>query len=322
MNIHIIGAGSLGLLFGGRLAASGAKVTFWCHSRKQAELLGAEGIVIERPEGSLEVLPSDFEAKSVEEWFGESGPAEEDAIFLMVKQGAVAEVAEEMLVPYRQQSRRLLCFQNGTGHMELLKELLPEWTLYAAVTTEGAKRTGAGKVTHAGSGTTWIGQAEEGTRRTKPSDYGAENTAFACEVTGLLERAGFQAFLSKELNILIYRKLLINAVINPLTALWRIPNGELLEGERRISLMKELYEEGTAVYDACGIAREEDLWEQILKVCRATSANTSSMLKDVLEGRPTEIASINGSIVRLGEQTGVDTPLHRTVWKLVEGIRI
>lgn len=309
------------MLFGGRLAASGAKVTFWCRSRKQAESLGTDGVVIERPEGSFGVLPGDFAAKSVEEWFGQDGPAEEDAIFLMVKQGAVAGVAEELLAPYRQEKRRLLCFQNGTGHIELLKELLPAWTVYAAVTTEGAKCTGDGRVTHAGSGTTWIGQAEEGTGQQKPSDYGTEDAVFGHEVIGLLERAGFQAFLSKELNVLIYRKLLINAIINPLTALWRIPNGELLEGEWRMALMKELYEEGAAVYDACGITRDDNLWEQILEVCRATSANTSSMLKDVLEGRPTEIASINGSIVRLGEQSGVNTPLHRMVWKLVEGIR-
>ncbi|MNC52863.1 2-dehydropantoate 2-reductase [compost metagenome] len=121
---------------------------------------------------------------------------------------------------------------------------------------------------------------------------------------------------------MIYRKLLFNAVINPLTAIWRIQNGELTASGERIQLMKELYREAVNVYDACGIAYDVDAWEDILEVCRATSGNTSSMLADVLASRATEIRWINGSIVEMADRAGIAVPLHRWICRLVEGMNV
>ena len=56
MNIHIIGAGSLGLLYAGKLAASGCRVTVWCRSEEQAGKLRGAGITIEETEGSFRTL--------------------------------------------------------------------------------------------------------------------------------------------------------------------------------------------------------------------------------------------------------------------------
>ncbi|MGM1046542.1 MAG: ketopantoate reductase family protein [Bacillota bacterium] len=321
MTIHIIGAGSLGLLYGGRLAASGTDVTFWCRSKEQAEQLRSNGITVIREQDSIHVPSESFQAEPISRYHEIGGAGEDDYIFLMVKQTGITKVVEELFAPYSSKHRRLLCFQNGTGHMERLRRELPAWTLYAAVTTEGAKRSGPSEVTHAGQGSTWVGQAVSSfsdDEKADPSEGSESEKALAVQ----LERAGFDVFLSKELDIMIYRKLLMNAVINPLTAVWRIPNGELLESEERMHLMKELYEEGIAVYSACNIPWETDLWEQILQVCQATSGNTSSMLKDVLEGRTTEVSSINGSIVRMAERVGVSTPVHRLIWRLIEGIHV
>lgn len=320
MTIHIIGAGSLGLLYGGRLAASGSEVVLWCRSIEQADQLRLKGITIKGKDEVIHVSSDSFQAKSISGFHEQGGPRENDYIFLMVKQTGIATATRELLTPYSGVKRSLICFQNGTGHMEQLQQLLPNWMLYAAVTTEGAKRIEATKVIHAGAGSTWIGQAGSSSIDGKQNQKQTGNTEKA--LAECLERAGFEVFLSNELDGMIYRKLLMNAVINPLTALWRIPNGALLESEDRISLMRELYEEGVAVYTACGIPWETDLWEQILKVCQSTSGNTSSMLKDVLEGRTTEVPAINGSIVRMGESKGVPTPAHRLIWKLIEGIHV
>jgi 2-dehydropantoate 2-reductase len=121
-------------------------------------------------------------------------------------------------------------------------------------------------------------------------------------------------------DTIIYRKLLINAVINPLTAIWRIPNGGLLASGERMKLMRELYDEAVAVYDACGIVHENGTWDSIIGVCRATSGNTSSMLADVLAARATEIRWINGSIVEMAERSGLAVPLHRWMCRMVEGM--
>ncbi|NMO94795.1 ketopantoate reductase family protein [Paenibacillus lemnae] len=322
MNIHIIGAGSLGLLYAGRLAEAGARVTLWCRGTDQVECIRHKGIMIYNASGILETVipPEVFEVYPISDYHDLSGPQGSDYTFLMVKQGKVAEAAEELFMPYQGTGHRLVCFQNGTGHMEELQKLLTHWHLYAAVTTEGAARGSYYDVVHAGSGDTHLGRFSS-PGISSLSDETDQEQSLDHDLIKLLERAGFRSFLSKTLEHLIYRKLLINAVINPLTALWRIRNGELLESGPRLQLMKQLYNEGTAVYEACAIPFERDLWKQILDVCRATSANTSSMLKDVLNGSATEISSINGSIVRMGERAGVQTPSHYLIWKLVEGIQ-
>lgn len=316
MNIHIIGAGSLGLLYAGKLADSGCRVTIWCRSEEQADKLRASGITIEET-GQHQVI--DAHAFSVCPWssFAESGgAADADYLFLMLKQQGIEEMATEMLALFGQDHRRLLCFQNGTGHLERLQDLLPTWTLYAAITTEGAKRTSSVSVLHAGHGTTTIG---------KMMPAGSPLDAFSQEnheikLVKQLNRAGFEAFLSNEMDEMIYRKLLINAVINPLTALWRIPNGELLTSPERVRLMKQLYKEGIAVYEAAGIPYGSGLWEWIVSVCQSTSGNTSSMLKDVMDAKTTEVAWINGSIVRLGQKYGISVPKHELITQLIEGM--
>lgn len=316
MNIHIIGAGSLGLLYAGKLADSGCRVTLWCRSEEQADKLRASGINIEET-GRHQVV--DAHAFSVNSWssFAESGGGDDaDYLFLMLKQQGIEEMATEMLAQFGQDHRRLLCFQNGTGHLERLQDLLPTWTIYAAITTEGAKRTSSVSVLHAGHGTTTIG---------KMMPAGGPLDAFSQEdheikLVKQLNRAGFEAFLSNEMDEMIYRKLLINAVINPLTALWRIPNGELLTSPERVRVMKQLYNEGIAAYEAAGIPYESGLWEWILSVCQSTSGNTSSMLKDVMDGRTTEVAWINGSIVRLGQKYGISVPKHELITQLIEGM--
>ncbi|RAR45557.1 ketopantoate reductase family protein [Paenibacillus sp. MDMC362] len=316
MNIHIIGGGSLGLLYAGKLADSGCRVTLWCRSEEQADKLRASGITIEETDRHQVI---DAHAFSVSSWssFAESGGgADADYLFLMLKQQGIEEIAAEMLALFGEDHRRLLCFQNGTGHLERLQDLLPMWTIYAAITTEGAKRTSSVSVLHAGRGTTTIG---------KMMPDGSSLDALSQETHEIklvkqLNRAGFEAFLSNEMDEMIYRKLLINAVINPLTALWRIPNGELLTSPERVSLMKQLYNEGIAVYEAAGIPYGSGLWEWILSVCQSTSSNTSSMLKDVMEGRTTEVAWINGSIVRLGQKYGISVPIHELITQLIEGM--
>ncbi|MBB3127345.1 2-dehydropantoate 2-reductase [Paenibacillus rhizosphaerae] len=317
MLIDIVGAGSLGLLFGGKLARSGSRVRIWSRSAGQAEQLRHTGIHIAKDgDRRLKVDPAKFQSGTIEQlgqtWETKPG----DYVLVMTKQKdteAVCRYLSQIRLPQGHSRPVLVCFQNGYGHMDRLEAILPEWDMLAAVTTEGAKRTSYTEVLHAGSGDTWIGESGTGHVR-------KEAGSRWLNLVQALKQAGFYPVLSNDIDNMIFRKLLINAVINPLTALWRIPNGELLGSPARMKLMKELYEETIAVYDACGIQYEDDMWDQILKVCRATSGNTSSMLKDVLAGTPTEIGWINGSIVDMALKAGVLAPVNELVTRLIEGL--
>lgn len=325
MIIDIIGAGSLGLLYAGGLAASGQQVRLWCRGQEQAEAVRVGGITVHSSGGAeaQRVPAGRIEAAEAERYAEKARRQPGDWLLLAVKQQAV-----EPLLPLLAEASgggplRIVCLQNGSGHLERLHEALPEASLYAAITTEGAKRSDTAEVVRSGRGVTTIGRwrsTEEKDRFAAAASAGADNDP-ARSLAEVLEAAGFSVILSNEVDTIIYRKLLINAVINPLTAIWRIPNGELLADARRVSLMKELFDEAAAVYAASGIPVSLADWDGILRVCESTSANVSSMLADIQAGRPTEIRWINGRIIELAQSAGVEVPAHRMICRLVEGMK-
>ena len=136
----------------------------------------------------------------------------------------------------------------------------------------------------------------------------------------LLQRAGFAAHAEAAIDTMVWEKAIVNATINPLTALWRIPNGDLLATAERRDLLTALTSEAAAVAGARGIAiSAAEAIDRVEAVCRATAANHSSMLQDVERGRPTEIDSINGVIVAEGRRLAVPTPVNEVVWRVVRG---
>lgn len=315
--IDIIGAGSLGLLFAGRLSASGTKVRLWTRTLEQARFIASEGITVFDKEGHLIVHVSGDKLKvaPLADWQQLNSQAPARWIMLMTKQGAVEEVLKQIRpVAQMDSDTGIICLQNGIGHIERIRQAWPKALVHPAVTTEGAKRQGITSIVHAGSGVTEIGCSEEGKE--------TENNDFKQCVLNRLLAAGFDVCLSKEIENGMYRKLLINAVINPLTAVWRVRNGELLSDPIRIHMMRKLYDEGIQVYEAHGIHWENTWWEQIMNVCRATAENHSSMLADVLAQSMTEVASINGQLVQMADRAGVTAPTHEVLWQLIEGMRL
>ncbi|MCM3784444.1 2-dehydropantoate 2-reductase [Neobacillus mesonae] len=311
MLIDVVGAGALGLMYGGALALSGEQVRFWTRTGDQAQQLLVNGITLNQPdEKKYSVEPARYEAAAISAlpdiWAEHPG----DVIMLMTKQGGLHEIIE-ILNKVKNLNTAVYCFQNGTGHIPRITKALPDARIYAAVTTEGAKRNEKHEVSRAGRGETVIGSLK--------SESELENTEVNSFVRALL-KAGFNTKSSNEIDRLIYRKLVINAVINPLTAIWRVTNGELLASEERVQTMRQLYNEAVAVYDAHDIPYDADLWEQVLGVCKSTSSNWSSMCMDVLHERPTEISAINGSIVTMAEEAGVCAEGHQLICKLIEGM--
>ncbi|AOZ91693.1 ketopantoate reductase family protein [Paenibacillus crassostreae] len=322
MKIDIIGGGSLGLLFAGKLASVGNEVRVWCRGQEQAVLLNSEGILINSNEGSsvIELGPLAVEAGVLEESISKWDETPSDWIFLMTKQKEIEKVVSRILtrLDYNRlvEIKGILCFQNGVGHIELLKGAIPHCRIYSAITTEAARKDSHNKVFHAGHGMTMVGSQVH-----KELEEGMNSDIDEKALLSELQKAGFQCDLSKEIVNHMYRKLLINAVINPLTAIWRIQNGELLVSSQRIDLMRKLFDEGIEVYNACGIVWDIDLWDQIMNVCKMTSSNTSSMYKDVKVGHSTEIQWINGSIVSLAESQGIHANYHQMMVELIEGMK-
>ncbi|NGQ93701.1 2-dehydropantoate 2-reductase [Brevibacillus sp. SYP-B805] len=298
MRIVIIGGGSVGLLLAARLKLGGAWVHVVTRSAEQADRLQKEGLLLHRLDGSSMPVPMEASPAS-------SPLPEADLYLLAVKQTDLAD-----LLPALSRiagSARVLALQNGMGHGERLAEVIAPDQLYLGVNTEGARRLSPVAVEHTGTGVLRIGPW----RSRKEKDDLVER------FVELLRRSGIAAEYWEEIGVVLWRKLLINALINPLTALFEVPNGFLLQVPDILQMMRQLFDEASAVANRAGQKIPEESWQEILTICRNTSRNTSSMLQDLRSGKQTEIEAINGYIVNTGKKYGISTPKHETLRQLI-----
>jgi 2-dehydropantoate 2-reductase len=309
--IAVMGGGALGLLLAGKLAAAGHAVTLWTRTKKQAVRVGLQGITIEclGQDTPLVVQVNALPAEEVPSGFC-------GHVLLTVKQTAITSSLLGFLTRTVSDHAAVTLFQNGIGHIEPVAAALPGRQLLAAVTTEGALRTGISSVRHTGKGETWIGQP-------LVSSIGwAQSASYEETLVRVMKQAGFSVFVSNSIRERMLRKLLINAVINPLTALWRVTNGELPASSDRRIVMHALFRETAEILKSYGLQGTEspELWKNVLGVCSSTADNRSSMLQDVLAGRETEINALNGAICRMAESEGKEAPWNAVVTALVKAI--
>jgi len=136
-----------------------------------------------------------------------------------------------------------------------------------------------------------------------------------------LRSSNFNLHIVDDAQSLIWGKLVINSAINPLTALLRITNGELLARPQTRKVMSALARETAEVADAehvhlpfsNPVSEAED-------VARKTAKNISSMFQDVRRGAPTEIDAICGAVTTRGAKHGIKTPYNKACWQLVRAI--
>lgn len=299
MKVAVIGGGSVGLLFASRLHFHGHDVQVITRNRVQAEQIRQQGITLREQSGVTRVAYVSAVPVS-EEW------QSAEICLLAVKQPDLPG-----LFPMRQKLSafpRVIALQNGMGHRQLLEEMLLAEQLFYAVNTHGARRTSPVQVEHTGQGMILIGH----TNARYQSDQLIASFVSAASSSGL------DAVQVADIELVMWRKLLANAVINPLTALFEINNGALLDEPRLLAMMRELFEEAMLVANVTEPKINETVWQEILAICRNTSRNYSSMLQDIWNHKPTEIEAINGYIVTKGREYGIPTPLHETLHRAVQ----
>ncbi len=110
-----------------------------------------------------------------------------------------------------------------------------------------------------------------------------------------------------------WRKLVANAVINPLTGLHDVANGLLLDDPDLAARAARLADEADTLLRALDPAWPGDSRAQVTAVMRSTAGNTSSMRADMQRGAITEIEAINGWLLRQADALGLDLPAHRAI---------
>lgn len=293
-NILIVGTGALACLFAARLAP---------HS--EIIMLGTweEGIQALREYG---VRLVDEEGETAYPVNATSNPAEcpESNFALVLVKSWQTDRAAEQLSQCLHADGIALTLQNGYGNLEKLQGVLGTERAALGITTSGATLMGPGRV--------------------RPGGKGPIHIVPRPKLQMLVERlreAGFEVEESKDLDSLVWGKLVINAGINPITALLQIPNGKLVEHPDAFALMKAAAEETAAVAKALGVRLPyDDPVARVEDVARKTAPNRSSMYQDVLRGAPTEIEAISGAIVEQGERVGVPTPINEVMLHLIRAL--
>lgn len=300
MKITIVGPGAVGLLFGASLIKSKEDLHFLDHDPKRAQKLKKDGIKIEGISGSHHV---DIDVTTDPEAIGVS-----DLVIVCVKSYDTEEAIKNAK-PLIGDNTQVLTLQNGVGNVQILEDAVGEDRVIGGVTNQGANMAGWGHVIHAGRGETVIGKRDK------------KILGPIREIAKVLNRAGFSTKVSKDIDSIIWSKLIINAGINALTAITRLNNGRLLEFDGTKEIMKK------AVSEAVKVAKRrrikliyDDPIQKVESVCKATAKNVSSMLQDVLKNRKTEIDFINGAIIRQGANYNIPTPTNEVLTSQIKTI--
>mgnify|MGYP002526169945 FL=1 len=196
--------------------------------------------------------------------------------------------------------------QNGLGNIEKLVNCFNEEQLAVGIDTYGAYRISPGVIGWGGDGYIVLGPWIKN-----------RNMNWVCE---LLKTGGLEVSYVDDPMPAIWRKLAINAMVNTTAALTHMKNGELLDYESIVALMRELGKEAVIAAGRAGIPLDfEEIWKFHLENLRRTASNKPSMLQDIEAQRPTEIEAISGSILQYAKDDK-DFPYTRTVYNLLRAI--
>lgn len=295
--VLIMGSGAMASLFAARLSSANIPVTMYAVRPENVQALQQKGVCLVDKSGKERYYPVTVATQTNE-------CAAARYALVTVKSWQTQRTAWH-LAECLASDGLALTLQNGLGNREQLAHALGAERVTLGVTTIGATLLEPGRVQQAGEGVISLSAHP----RLAP-------------LSNLLQMAGFVIETAPDATVLLWGKLVINAAINPLTALLGVPNGELLKRSKARALLQATAREAAAVAVAQGIQLPyPDPVVAAESIARNTAGNRSSMLQDVERGGPTEIDAICGAIVQAGEHTGVPTPINRTLWQLVTALQ-
>ncbi len=295
-DVLLVGTGALATLFAARLGEAGHSVHMlgtWKQGLQALQDKGARILDADGKERTYKVHATDDPREVSGAKFA----------IVLVKSWQTERAAHQLKLSLADDGHALT-LQNGLGNRETLTRDLGTDRVSLGVTTIGATLLAPGLVQTGGEGIISI-----------------EQTQALTPLVAALRSSDFNLQIVDDTQSLIWGKLVINAAINPLTALLRVPNGELLARPmvRRImaSLARETAEVAAAEHVHLPFSNPVSAAED---VARKTAKNHSSMFQDVRRGAPTEIDAICGAVTKRAEFHGIDTPYNRTCWQLVRAL--
>lgn len=300
MKILVVGAGALGSFIGGVLSKK-HDVTILCKP-KYFEKLKKNGIKIS---GKTKFTAHPKVIRKVSNQKLDLINQEPDLIIIAVK-SYDTNSAMKQIAPIIGKNTIVLTLQNGLGNVECISKYVDADRILDGVTSHGLTLISNCEVYHAGIGYTIIGTL---------SGEITEDCKKVCEAFTSVKIPASPTDNSAGER---WAKTIVNAGINPLTALTGLTNGYLLKIPALTKMLEQTCLECITVANAAGIKLPKyDIVEKTKQVARDTSNNKSSTLQDIEKGRRTEIDAMNGAIVKIGKKYGVELPINSALVALI-----
>ena len=288
--IIVLGAGAIGSVYAVKLSARHA-VTVVAR-REHAEAIRSEGLRLIGRETLTARLDAVTQVESI---------APNTLVLLTTKVNA-SEAALRPIADLVRDDTVIVCVQNGLDSEGIARRAVGGRCLVLrAITQFGAIFQAPGLINFTASGSTLL---EDGPR--------------SAAIAGILTACGLEGRVCPDIKTEIWRKLIFNCVINPITAITGTEVGGI--ADPRLDPLKQLViDECVAVARSEGVEFPNDLLATIAEVFGA-SRTIASMRQDLMRGRPTEIDHMNGAVVDLGRRAGIPCPVNAALAAIIKAM--
>jgi len=307
MHFVIIGTGGIGGYYGARLQADGQSVTFIARGT-HLRVLQTRGLQVNHPEFRFDAPVS---ACSLEQFLHSSLPSGADLLILCVKAIDTEAVACRLSDSVRKSRLPVLSLQNGVDNEAVLaRHIGAELVLGGLAVRIGSHLTAPGIIDAVGPAQVVLGQWPT-------AAAASESTELLKQLDSVFNHAGIPTRVTDNIQLELWRKLVINNGVNPLSALTRLDTGTLVHDPGLSQIVYGLMAEATAAAVADGMPLTEADCREMFELIRRFDPIKTSMLVDFEHNRPLELEEICGAVLSRSRQLQREAPYTFTIYQLL-----
>jgi 2-dehydropantoate 2-reductase len=307
MHFVVIGTGGIGGYYGARLQAGGHQVTFIARGN-HLQAMQTRGLRVNHPEWRFD---APVKACSLEQFLESPTASEADLIILCVKALDTEAIASRLADRVGEISTPVLSLQNGVDNEAILvRHLGPERVLGGLAVRIGSHLTAPGVIDA-------VGQAQVVMGNWPTAAAAPESSGVLDQLDAVFNQAGIPSRVTDNIRLELWRKLVINNGVNPLSAITRLDTGTLLNDPGLSRIVYGLMAEATAAAEADGVPLNETDCREMFELIRHFDPIKTSMLVDFENQRPLELEEICGAVLSRSLQLQREAPYTFTVYHLL-----
>lgn len=314
MNILVIGAGAVGIGLASSVLSQNADVSIYARG-ETAKAIRKNGI--ERT-GLFTHYSFREDEVTVYENYGEMAEDSFDYVFITSKTTANDDISKKLNQNRHilKENAKIIIFQNGFGNDEPYLRYFTSKEVFSARVITGFTRPKR--------------HISEVTVYTEPILIGSlqgEDPKDLQEIADMITASGINCELTGEVDKYLWAKMLYNCALNPLGAILNVHYGALTENEYTTEIMNKIIDEIFNVIKTCGYSTLWDTPDEYRdlfysKLIPDTYNHFSSTHQDIQKKIKTEIDSLNGKVIQLGEANNIDVSTNKIIYNLIKAIEI